>query len=72
MRFWYKEVSHASWKNLSEIRNTFNSVDIYQRRTIFNIGGNNTRLIARVNFKTQKVYVLYVLNHAEYDRGDWK
>jgi mRNA interferase HigB len=72
LAFWHTQVSHASWKNIFEVRKSFNSVDIYKRRTIFDIGGNKYRLIARVNFKKQVVYVLYVLTHAEYDKGDWK
>jgi mRNA interferase HigB len=38
----------------------------------FDIGGNKYRLSARVNFEQKKVFVLYVLTHAEYDKGDWK
>ncbi len=72
MRFWYAEASHTSWRNILDIRKSFNSVDIFERRTIFDIGGNKYRLIARVNFKRQEVFVLYVLTHAEYDKGDWK
>ena len=72
LRFWYTEVSHASWKNILDIRKSFNSVDIHERRTIFDIGGNKFRLIARVNFRRQVVFVLYVLTHDEYNKGDWK
>jgi mRNA interferase HigB len=42
------------------------------RRTVFNIAGNKYRLIARVNYQTQRVFVLYILTHAEYDQRDWK
>ena len=42
------------------------------RRTVFNIHGNAYRLIARVNFVTQRVFILHVLTHKEYDKGDWK
>jgi len=69
---WYTHVSHASWRNIFDIRKSFNSVDMYGRRTIFDIGGNKFRLIARVSFRKQAIYVLYVLTHAEYDEGDWK
>ena len=39
---------------------------------IFNVGGNNYRLIASINYTTGIVYTLFVLNHADYSRGDWK
>jgi len=37
-----------------------------------NIHGNDYRLIARVNYKTKRVFILYILTHAEYTKGDWK
>jgi mRNA interferase HigB len=46
--------------------------DLVGRSTVFNIAGNKYRLIARVNYQTQRVFVLYLLTHAEYNRGAWK
>jgi mRNA interferase HigB len=40
--------------------------------TVFNIGGNRYRLIARVEYEQQRVYIRHVLTHAEYDKGAWK
>ena len=40
--------------------------------TVFNIGGNKYRLIARIRYDYQLVNVRFVLTHAEYDQGDWK
>ncbi len=39
---------------------------------MFNIAGNKYRLIARVNYQSQRVFVLYLFTHAEYDKGAWK
>ena len=39
---------------------------------MFNIGGNNFRLIAEIFYSDQMVLVRYVLTHAEYDEGNWK
>jgi mRNA interferase HigB len=47
-------------------------VDMHGRRTIFDVGGNKCRLIARVNFEQKLVFVLHVLTHPEYDKGGWK
>jgi mRNA interferase HigB len=58
LKFWYTETSHASWKNLSDIRKSFNTVDMHGRRTIFDVGGNKYRLIARVNFEQKIVLVV--------------
>ncbi len=37
-----------------------------------NIGGNKARLITAVHYNTQRVYIRYVLTHAEYDGNKWK
>jgi len=62
----------AEWKNSAEMKRTFNSVDYNDPRTIFDIGENNLRLIALVDFKKQLVQITDVMTHAEYDKGRWK
>lgn len=69
---WYAVVRSASWHTPAEMKAVYRSADIVGRRTVFNIAGNKYRLIARVNYETQRVFVLYILTHAQYDRGDWK
>jgi mRNA interferase HigB len=39
---------------------------------VFNIGGKKYRLITRVLYPSQKVFILKVMTHAEYDQGTWK
>ena len=39
--------------------------------TVFNIHGNDDRLIARVNHRTGKVFILHILTHGEYNKGGW-
>ncbi len=69
---WYAVVRKATWKTPAEMKQVYRNADLVGRRTVFNIAGNEYRLIARVNYRTQRVFVLYILTHAEYDRGDWK
>src|SRR6202140_4775615 len=69
---WYAVVRSADWKTPVGMKQVYPSADLVGRRTVFNIAGNKYRLIARVNYQTQRVFVLYVLTHAEYDRGVWK
>ena len=54
------------------MKTVYHNADLVGRRTIFNIAGNKYRLIARVNYQTQRIFVLRILTHAEYDRGDGK
>lgn len=74
---WYEVARKARWTNLAEVRNDFPSADSLKLSngkvvTIFNIGGNNFRLIAAIHFNVRKVYVLRILTHPEYDKGRWK
>jgi mRNA interferase HigB len=70
---WYWVMRKASWKTPAELKPVYASADLVGRRTVFNIAGNKYRLIARVNNQTQRVFVLYILTHAEYDKGaPWK
>jgi len=69
---WYAVVRKADWKTPAELKQVYSNADLVGRRTVFNIAGNKYRLIARVNYQTQRVFVLYILTHVEYDRGVWK
>jgi mRNA interferase HigB len=69
---WYRITRRADWGSLADVRNDFAHADIVGRRTVFNIHGNHYRLIARVNYKTKRAFILRILTHAEYSKGDWK
>ena len=69
---WYATVCKARWKSLAELRQVYPHADPVERRTVFNIRGNHYRLITRVNYRMQRVFILHILTHAEYDKGDWK
>jgi mRNA interferase HigB len=71
LRGWYTLTSEADWRTFADVRATFPSADLVGNCTVFNIGGNNFRLVARVFYRSHKVYVLRVMTHAEYDRDDW-
>ena len=66
---WYAVVRRADWKTPAEMKQVYRNADLLGRRTIFNVSGNKYRLIARVNYRTQCIFVLYLLTHAEYDQG---
>ena len=69
---WYRIARRADWGSLAEVRSDFSHADIVGRRTVFNIHGNDYRLIARVNYRTKRVFILHILTHDEYSKGDWK
>jgi mRNA interferase HigB len=69
---WYKITSLAEWQSFVDLRQVFPSADQVSNLTVFNIGGNNYRLITLVDYKYQKVFIRHVLSHTEYDKEDWK
>jgi mRNA interferase HigB len=69
--YWYEIVRHAAWRNLADVRADFRTVDyVGNHRYIFNIKGNDYRLIAIIIFPSQKVYIRFIGTHKQYDRTD--
>ena len=65
---WYEKSKAEKWSNFSELRQTFNSVDsIGNDRYVFNIGGNNFRIVAMIHFGIRTLYIRAILTHKEYD-----
>jgi mRNA interferase HigB len=69
---WFIVTRKAKWQNFAQVREDFGSADQVGRRTVFNIAGNRYRLVARVNYRMQRVYVLHIMKHEQYDKGEWK
>ena len=69
---WYRITKRADWDSLADVRRDFAHADAVGRRTVFNIHGNHYRLIARINYLTKRVFILNILTHVQYSKGDWK
>ena len=70
-RTWYADVKHSTWKKPSDIKLRYRSASFLQNnRVIFNIKGNNYRIVVVVQYKHGVVYIRFVGTHAEYDRID--
>jgi len=69
---WYRRTSKAVWHNLAEIRRDYPHADPVGQCTIFNISGNKYRLIVKIKYEYEIVYIRFVLTHREYDKGVWK
>lgn len=71
MKAWHEEVSSAVWTQPADIELQFRSASVLKnRRVVFNIKGNDYRLIVAVAYKLQIVYVKFVGTHREYDAVD--
>lgn len=65
---WYRVADKATWSNLAEVRTLYPHADVVGDKTIFNLKGNDYRLIVHVNYDTQIIYIKDLLTHAEYDK----
>ena len=66
---WFTETEKASWKCPQDIRNTCRTVDFLSgNRVIFNIGGNEYRIIAEIDYPRQVALIRWVGYHKNYDR----
>lgn len=65
---WYRVVHTSTFASFAELRNTFGSADYVTPYIVFNVGGNNFRIVAAVHFNRQKLYIREVFTHAQYDR----
>ena len=73
LRAWYRHVSSktVAWRSWASVRATFAKASLVGNCVVFNVGGNKYRLITRVLYRSQKVFVLKVMTHAEYDDEKW-
>jgi mRNA interferase HigB len=68
---WFQVTRRAEWQGLHEVRRDFPSADQVGSVLIFNVKGNRYRLITRVQYEGQRLYVKALLTHAEYNRKEW-
>lgn len=69
---WYKVASKAQWQNLVEVQAIYRTAEAVGNFTVFNIKGNRYRLIVDMVYPKQRIYIKYILTHAEYDKDRWK
>jgi mRNA interferase HigB len=70
---WFALVSRAAWKNPAELKQSHRNASIVSsERVVFNIKGNEYRLVVAVDYNHGIVLVVWVGTHREYDRIDVK
>ncbi|MDQ1761555.1 addiction module toxin RelE [Achromobacter xylosoxidans] len=71
LKAWVDEASKAQWKQPADIKAQYRHASILKnRRVVFNIKGNDFRLIVAIAFNLSIVYVKFIGTHAEYDKID--
>lgn len=66
---WYKEVKKEHWKSPQDIKLKYPKASILKNnRVVFNIVGNRYRLIVKINYDFEKIYIVFFGSHQEYDK----
>lgn len=74
---WATIFESACFSNPNELKKIFPNADIVKdskgnNLTVFNIGGNEARLIASIDYENYRLRIREILTHSEYDKGKWK
>jgi mRNA interferase HigB len=74
---WIDLAKAADWQSIQDIRRQFPTADGVTLKTrvvvtVFNVKGNRYRLLTIISYAAQRVVIVDVLTHAEYDKENWK
>ena len=73
LRSWYHDVKAADWKNSNDLKQQYKHASIVgEGRVVFNIKGNNYRLVVAVDYEFQVVFVRFIGTHSAYDKVNVK
>jgi Uncharacterized protein conserved in bacteria len=71
LKAWYDEARHAVWSTPQDIRNRYASASfVGHNRVVFNIKGNDYRLIVAAAYRFQAIYIKFIGTHTECSRID--
>lgn len=71
LKSWYRETENATWQNINELKSDYPSASVLKNNRIcFGIKGNKYRLIVRINYDYQMVWIRFVGTHGDYDKID--
>ena len=66
---WYKEIKLAQFGSSEELLLAFSNIrSIGNNRYIFNIKGNNYRLVIKANFELKTIWIRFIGTHSQYDK----
>lgn len=70
---WFHEVLQADWKKAADVVKAYANASIVgPDRVVFNIKGNDYRLVVAINYRRQIVFIKWLGTHADYDKIDVK
>jgi mRNA interferase HigB len=72
LEYWWTICNKNRFLNFVELKQTFGTADLIGNCLVFNIGGGKYRLVVRVNFPAQRMWIKYILSHKEYEKLNLK
>ena len=69
LKTWYRETEKSNWKTINELKSEYPNASILKdNRIVFNIKGNDYRLVVKFNFEYQLAWIRFIGTHGEYDK----
>lgn len=73
LRAWYHDSKAANWKNSNELKLQYKNASIIgDGRVVFNIKGNEYRLVVAIEYEFQVIFVRFIGTHEQYNKIDAK
>lgn len=69
---WVVLITENNFDSFPHLKSVFLMADYVQPYTVFNIGGNDFRLIAQISYLDKTIIIDSIFTHAEYDKETWK
>lgn len=71
LKAWYAEADSATWTKPADVKDKYRNASILRDgRAVFNICGNDFRLVVWINYEFYTVYIRFIGTHTEYDKVD--
>ena len=69
LNIWHNEFSEMAFSNFNQLKKVYGNASIVNNnRVVFNIKGNDFRLVVSINFTQQTCYLIWFGTHTEYDK----
>jgi mRNA interferase HigB len=69
---WYKVAENADWAHFPDVKQSWSNSDKVGACVVFDISHNRCPLVTWIDYRGKKVFIRYILSHADYDKEKWK
>jgi len=71
LQAWYSDAKRAAWSTPADIKSVYRNASLVgKNRVVFNIRGNQYRLVVAINYRSGIIYIRFVGTHQDYDKID--